>query len=93
MKILIISHEYPPIGGGGANACFFLTREFAGRGHLVTVITAQYADLAPHETTGEGARIVRVPCRRADKEKLSGDAFLPVQRVEIRGCAPQKRII
>ena len=71
MKILIISHEYPPIGGGGANACFFLTREFAGRGHLVTVITAQYADLAPHETTGEGARIVRVPCRRADKEKSS----------------------
>ncbi len=71
MKILIISHEYPPIGGGGANACFFLTREFAGRGHLVTVITAQYADLAPHETTGEGARIVRVPCRRANKEKSS----------------------
>lgn len=71
MKILIISHEYPPIGGGGANACFFLTREFAGRGHGVTVITAQYAGTAQDGTTAEGARIIRVPCRRKNKEKSS----------------------
>ena len=29
MKILMISHEYPPIGGGGANACMYLSREYA----------------------------------------------------------------
>lgn len=76
MKILIISHEYPPIGGGGANACFFLTREFAKKGHRVTVITAQFEDLARSERTGEGARIIRVPCRRNNKEKSSFQEML-----------------
>lgn len=76
MKILIISHEYPPIGGGGANACFFLTREFARMGHQVTVLTAQYADLPTDERTGEGARIIRVPCRRRNKEKSSFSEML-----------------
>lgn len=76
MKILIISHEYPPIGGGGANACFFLTREFAKKGHQVTVITAQFENLAHCEATGEGARIIRVPCRRGNKEKSSFSEML-----------------
>lgn len=71
MKILMISHEFPPIGGGGANACFFLTREFAQKGHQVTVLTAQFADLPNSEVTKEGARIIRVPCRRKNKEKSS----------------------
>lgn len=71
MKILIISHEFPPIGGGGANACFFLTREFAQKGHQVTILTAQFADLPHSEITKEGARIIRVPCRRKNKEKSS----------------------
>lgn len=71
MKILIISHEYPPIGGGGANACFFLIREFARKGHQVTVITAQFEELLSRERTEEGAHIIRVPCRRENKEKSS----------------------
>lgn len=71
MKILIISHEYPPIGGGGSNACFFLAREFAGKGHQVTVLTAQFEDLPQREKTAEGAYIIRVPCKRDNKEKSS----------------------
>ncbi len=71
MKILIISHEFPPIGGGGANACFFLTREFVQKGHQVTILTAQFADLPHSEITKEGTRIIRVPCRRKNKEKSS----------------------
>lgn len=71
MKILIISHEYPPIGGGGASACYFLTREFAGKGHHVTVITAHFADLPQQETTENGIRIIRVSCRRSDKDNCS----------------------
>lgn len=71
MKILVISHEYPPIGGGGANACFFLTRELKRRGNQVTLVTAQYADLPLEETTQDGVRIYRVHCKRANKEKSS----------------------
>lgn len=44
MKILFISHEYPPIGGGGANACHHLAGEFAAKGHSVHIVTAGFND-------------------------------------------------
>ena len=69
MKILVVSHEFPPIGGGGANACFFLTREFVKQGHEVTVLTAKYMDQAEEEITDEQVRIYRVKCLRKNKEK------------------------
>lgn len=69
MKILIVSHEYPPIGGGGSNACFFLSREFARMGNQVTIVTAQFADLPATETTSDGVLIYRVKCKRKNKEK------------------------
>ncbi|MDE7324470.1 MAG: glycosyltransferase family 4 protein [Lachnospiraceae bacterium] len=71
MKILILSHEYPPIGGGGANACYFLSREFAQAGHQVTIVTAQYEHLPQEEKTADGVLIFRVRCRRSNKEKSS----------------------
>lgn len=71
MKILIISHEYPPIGGGGANACYFLSREFARSGHQVSIVTAQYENLPKKEITDDHVVIYRVKCRRRNKEKSS----------------------
>lgn len=71
MKLLIVSHEYPPIGGGGANACFFLAREFAKMGNQVTVVTAMFEGLPCEETSDEGVKIYRVKCRRSNKEKSS----------------------
>ena len=71
MKLLVITHEYPPIGGGGANACKFLTKEFAKAGNDVTVVTAQYNDLPWEETTDDKVKIYRVKCIRADREKSS----------------------
>ena len=68
MKILVISHEYPPIGGGGANACFFLTKEFVKQGHQVLVVTAAYRDL-PKEETIDGVSIVRVKAKRKKEDK------------------------
>ena len=76
MKILVISHEYPPIGGGGANACFFLTREFARQGHQVTIVTAQFENLPQLETTDDGVQIFRVVCKRKNKEKSSFQEML-----------------
>lgn len=69
MKILIVSHEFPPIGGGGANACFFLSREFARLGNEVTVVTAQYQELPEKELTEDQVQIYRVKCKRTNKEK------------------------
>lgn len=42
MSLLIINYEYPPIGGGAANASFFLARSLAKMGEEVVVITSGY---------------------------------------------------
>jgi hypothetical protein len=39
MKILLISHEYPSVGVGGANACMNLAREYAKVGNEVHIVT------------------------------------------------------
>jgi len=76
MKILIISHEYPPVGGGGANACFFLSKEFGRKGNEVTIITAQFENLPNEENTEDNVIIYRVDCKRRNQEKSSlGEMF------------------
>lgn len=67
MKILVVSHEFPPLGGGGANACFYLTKGYAERGHEVIIVTAGYEELKQEETLN-GVKIFRIPCRRKHKE-------------------------
>ena len=70
MKILAISHEFPPIGGGGANACYFLTKGFVEKGHEVTLITANYQGM-PEDEIVNGVHIIRVNSLRAHKEHCS----------------------
>jgi glycosyltransferase involved in cell wall biosynthesis len=52
MKILVISHEYPPIGGGGGQVVADVCTHLAARGHQVLVLTARYGDLPPVEVHG-----------------------------------------
>lgn len=63
MKILIITHEYPPIGGGGANACLNLAREYAGQGHEIVIVTTWFQGLAEEEQNGN-VRIIRLKSKR-----------------------------
>lgn len=70
MKILAISHEFPPIGGGGANACYFLTKGFVEKGHEVTLVTANYQGMTESEVVN-GVRVIRVNSKRAHKEHCS----------------------
>lgn len=70
MKILIVSHEYPPIGGGGANACKFLSREFVKRGHSVVVVTAGFESLNGIAEE-DGYAVHRLPCKRKHREHCS----------------------
>lgn len=55
----------------GANACYFLSREFARAGHQVTIVTAQYGNLPWEERTVDGVLIFRVQCKRSNQEKSS----------------------
>ena len=68
MRILVITHEYPPIGGGGANACRFLCRCLSAGGHEGVILTSAYQRLPKEEQAGN-FRIIRVPALRAKKEK------------------------
>ena len=41
MKILMLNYEFPPIGGGAANACLCLLKQYAGMNDLqVDVLTS-----------------------------------------------------
>jgi len=42
MKILIICHEFPPIGGGAANAAFYIAKHLKNKQHEITVVTSRF---------------------------------------------------
>lgn len=70
MNILAISHEFPPIGGGGANACYFLSKGFVERGHKVTLVTACFDGLKDREEIN-GVDVIRVDAKRSRLEQCS----------------------
>ena len=67
MKILMLSYEFPPIGGGGSHVVQGLVRELIRLGHTVDVVTMGFDDL-PREEVIEGANIYRAPCIRLKKD-------------------------
>lgn len=81
MNILFISHEYPPIGGGGANACYYLGQELTRRGHSVTVVTAAYAEECGTRMDG-GVRLYREKAMRSRRDSSS---FIEMFSFLVRG--------
>lgn len=72
MNILIISHEYPPIGGGGANACMYLSKEYARHGHSIDIITVWWEGTQEKEISVDNTiRIFRIRAKRQKKESCS----------------------
>ncbi|CAN5348303.1 glycosyltransferase [soil metagenome] len=63
MRILVVNYEFPPIGGGSSRATFSITRELAGLGHDVHVLTSRYGDAPVTEEVG-GVLVHRVPSWR-----------------------------
>jgi glycosyltransferase involved in cell wall biosynthesis len=59
MKILLLCHEYPPLGGGGGIGAQQYAEAWSEQGHRVTVITSWQRGLKRKETLN-GAHIVRV---------------------------------
>ncbi len=64
MRITIVSGFFlpiPPVSGGSTEKSWFnLAREFAARGHEVTMISRRWRDF-PHEETRDGIRHLRLP--------------------------------
>ena len=63
MRVLTLSYEFPPLGGGGSKVVHGLSAEFVRMGHEVDVVSMAYGDLPRFEEI-HGIRVHRVPCLR-----------------------------
>lgn len=63
MRLLVLNHEYPPIGGGGGKACQDIAGELAERGHKLTILTSHYRGL-PLTENHPNLKIIRLPVSR-----------------------------
>jgi glycosyltransferase involved in cell wall biosynthesis len=60
---LVINYEYPPIGGGAANAAFHLALTMAQQGRKVSVLTSAYKTHRGRSVE-DGAAVYRIPAFR-----------------------------
>ena len=76
MRILVLIHEFPPIGGGGGRVAQDLCQGFAKDGHDVKVLTADLDGIQDHpESLGFSVKRVssgRREAFRADLRAMSG---------------------
>lgn len=70
MRILMLSYEFPPIGGGGAKVVYGLSEELVRLGHEVDLVTMGFHGLLRHEQV-KGVNVYRVPCVRIKKSVCS----------------------
>jgi len=63
LKILMLNHEFPPVGGGASPITFELSKQLVQMGHRVDVVTMHYGDLPRFETV-DGINIYRTPALR-----------------------------
>jgi glycosyltransferase involved in cell wall biosynthesis len=63
MRILTLSYEFPPLGGGGAKVVYGLTKELVKRGHQVDLVTMGFRGLPKFENVN-GMNVHRVSCIR-----------------------------
>lgn len=65
MKILVLIHEFPPVGGGGGRAAQDLCHGLVERGHEITILTAHFKGLLKDETV-DGMHVLRLPSLRRE---------------------------
>jgi glycosyltransferase involved in cell wall biosynthesis len=63
MRILVLIHEFPPIGGGGGQVAKDICKELVKLGHEIVLLTAHLKGL-PREEMVEGIRVIRQPSLR-----------------------------
>jgi len=59
MRILVLIHEFPPVGGGGGQVAQDICRGLASRGHEVRVLTA-HLDGLPEREVRDGFEVIRL---------------------------------
>jgi glycosyltransferase involved in cell wall biosynthesis len=75
MRILVLCHEYPPLGGGGGKVAQDLCRGYIKHGHQVRILTARAGDL-PIEQNDEGVEVIRLKSLRRHAFKADMRAMM-----------------
>src|SRR5574339_893356 len=70
MRILVLVHEFPPVGGGGGRVAEDICGKLAKRGHEVRVLTTHIKGL-PYEEERNGFRITRFRSLRMEPYRAS----------------------
>ena len=89
MKILVLIHEYPPVGGGGGSAAQDICLGLVERGHELTILTAHLKGL-PKEEIVDRIRVLRLPSLR--REAFRAD-FLAMAAYVLSGLQAGFRLI
>ena len=71
MKILVLIHELPPVGGGGGRVAQDIAGGLSQRGHEIVIITSHLKGLPKEEILDGGIRIIRVPSLRREAFRAS----------------------
>ena len=70
MRVLFISYELPPVGGGGGRAALEIAGRLALRGHGVEILSSLFPGLPAREERG-GLVIRRMRVRRKNMDECS----------------------
>jgi len=89
MRILVLIHEFPPVGGGGGRAAQDISQGLVKRGHEVTVLTAHLRGL-PRQENVDGVRVIRIPSWR--RQSYGADMGAMAAYVLIGLCAGYRLI-
>ncbi|MBT3320873.1 MAG: glycosyltransferase family 4 protein [Anaerolineae bacterium] len=71
MKILVLIHEFPPVGGGGGRVAQDIAEGLSQRGHDIVIVTSHLEGLPKEEILDGGIRVIRVPALRREAFRAS----------------------
>ena len=89
MRILVLNHEFPPIGGGGGRAAEDICRALSKRGYQIKVLTAHIKGL-PRDEERDGYQVIRLPSLRTQPYKAN---FLSMVAYVLAGLWTGRRLI
>ncbi|WP_406657592.1 glycosyltransferase family 4 protein [Methanolobus sp. ZRKC2] len=65
MKVLFLNYEYPPLGGGAANATYYILKEFSRENDIeIDLVTSSAGSEFEIEEMGAGVRIHKLPVNK-----------------------------